>query len=58
MTGAAPSTGLVITAALAIVLAVGFDLSAIASIGSVIALLVSVVLDAGWKRPRTRALVT
>jgi amino acid transporter len=45
-------TGLVITAALAIVLAVGFDLSAIASIGSVIALLVFGLISAGHLRVR------
>jgi amino acid transporter len=45
-------TGLVITAALAIVLAVGFDLSAIASIGSVIALLVFGLISVGHLRVR------
>ncbi len=45
-------TGLVVTAALAIVLAVGFDLSAIASIGSVIALLVFGLVSVGHLRVR------
>jgi amino acid transporter len=45
-------TGLVITAGLAIVLAVGFDLSAIASIGSVIALLVFGLISVGHLRVR------
>ncbi len=45
-------TGLIITAAMAIVLAVGFDLSAIASIGSVIALLVFGLISVGHLRVR------
>ena len=45
-------TGLVVTAALAIVLAVGFDLSAIVSIGSVIALLVFGLVSVGHLRVR------
>ncbi|MDF2731585.1 MAG: amino acid transporter [Desertimonas sp.] len=45
-------SGLVVTAALAIVLAVGFDLSAIASIGSVIALLVFGLVSVGHLRVR------
>jgi L-asparagine transporter-like permease len=44
--------GVVITAALAIVLAVGFDLSAIASIGSVIALVVFGLISIGHFRVR------
>ena len=42
--------GLVVTAAVAIVLAVGFDLSAIASIGSAIALLVFGLISVGHLR--------
>ena len=45
-------TGLAITAGLAIVLAVGFDLDAIASIGSVIALLVFGLISVGHLRVR------
>ncbi len=44
--------GLVVTAGVAIVLAVGFDLSSIASIGSVIALLVFTVVTAAHLRVR------
>ena len=44
--------GLLLTAAIAIVLAVGFDLSAIASIGSAIALLVFALIAAGHMRVR------
>jgi hypothetical protein len=44
--------GLLLTAAIAIVLAVGFDLSAIASIGSVIALLVFGLVSVGHLRVR------
>jgi amino acid transporter len=44
--------GLALTAAIAIVLAVGFDLSAIASIGSAIALLVFTLVTAGHLRVR------
>jgi amino acid transporter len=44
--------GLLLTAAFAIVLAVGFDLSAIASIGSVIALLVFGLVSVGHLRVR------
>ena len=50
--GGRAGTGLVVTAALAIVLAVGFDLSAIASIGSVIALLVFGLVSVGHMRVR------
>jgi amino acid transporter len=49
--GRAPA-GLVITAALAIVLAVGFDLTAIASIGSAVALVVFALITAGHLRVR------
>jgi hypothetical protein len=45
--------GLVLTAAVAIVLAVGFDLSAIASIGSAIALLVFALVAIGHLRVRS-----
>ena len=44
--------GLVVTAAVAVVLAVGFDLSAIASIGSAIALLVFGLISVGHLRVR------
>jgi amino acid transporter len=50
--GGRVGTGLVVTAALAIVLAVGFDLSAIASIGSVIALLVFGLVSVAHLRVR------
>ncbi len=50
--GGRVGTGLVVTAAIAIVLAVGFDLSAIASIGSVIALLVFGLVSVGHMRVR------
>ena len=50
--GGRAGTGLVVTAAIAIVLAVGFDLSAIASIGSVIALLVFGLVSVGHLRVR------
>ena len=50
--GGRVGTGLVITAVLASVLAVGFDLSAIASIGSVIALLVFGLVSVGHLRVR------
>ena len=50
--GRAPA-GLLLTAAIAIILAVGFDLSSIASIGSAIALLVfTLVVDRAPARPR------
>jgi amino acid transporter len=49
--GRAPA-GLLLTAAIAIVLAVGFDLNAIASIGSAIALLVFSLVTAGHLRVR------
>ena len=49
--GRAPA-GLLLTAAIAIVLAIGFDLSAIASIGSAIALLVFALITAGHLRVR------
>jgi amino acid transporter len=49
--GRAPA-GLLLTAAIAVVLAVGFDLSAIASIGSAIALLVFALISAGHFRVR------
>jgi amino acid transporter len=50
--GGRASAGLLVTAALAIVLAVGFDLSAIASIGSAIALIVFTLLAGGHLRVR------
>ena len=50
--GGRAGTGLVVTAAIAIVLAVGFDLSAIASIGSVIALVVFGLVSVGHLRVR------
>jgi amino acid transporter len=46
-------TGLLVTAGVAIILAVGFDLSAIASIGSVIALLVFGLVSVGHLRVRS-----
>jgi amino acid transporter len=49
--GGAPA-GLLVTAAIAIILAVGFDLSSIASIGSVIALIVFTLVTAGHVRVR------
>jgi amino acid transporter len=49
--GGAPA-GLLVTAAIANVLAVGFDLSSIASIGSVIALIVFTLVTAGHVRVR------
>jgi amino acid transporter len=49
--GRAPA-GLLITAAAAIVLAAGFDLSSIASLGSAIALLVFTLVTAGHFRVR------
>jgi len=49
--GKAPA-GLLLTAAIAIVLAVGFDLSAIASIGSAIALIVFALITSGHFRVR------
>jgi L-asparagine transporter-like permease len=49
--GRAPA-GLLVTAAVAIVLAVGFDLSSIASIGSAIALLVFTLITAAHFRVR------
>ena len=52
--GGRVGTGLAVTAGLAIVLAVGFDLSAIASIGSVIALLVFGLISVGHLRVRAR----
>jgi amino acid transporter len=45
-------TGILLTAAVAIVLAAGFDLSSIASIGSAIALLVFALVSAGHFRVR------
>ena len=50
--GRASGSGLLVTAGVAIVLAVGFDLSAIASIGSVIALLVFGLVSVGHLRVR------
>jgi amino acid transporter len=50
--GGRASTGLLVTAAASIVLAVGFDLSAIASIGSAIALLVFTLITAAHFRVR------
>jgi amino acid transporter len=49
--GRAPA-GIVVTAALAIVLAIGFDLTAIASIGSAVALVVFTLVTAGHLRVR------
>jgi amino acid transporter len=49
--GRAPA-GILVTAAISIVLAVGFDLSAIASIGSAIALLVFTMVSVGHLRVR------
>jgi amino acid transporter len=49
--GRAPA-GLVVTAALAIILAVGFDLTSIASIGSAVALIVFALVTAGHLRVR------
>jgi amino acid transporter len=50
--GGRASTGLLLTAAIAIVLAVGFDLNAIASIGSAVALLVFALVSIGHMRVR------
>lgn len=50
--GRAP-VGILVTAVIAIVLAVGFDLSSIASIGSAIALLVFTMVSVGHLRVRT-----
>ncbi len=50
--GGRASTGLLLTAVLAIVLAVGFDLNAIASIGSAIALVVFALVTVGHLRVR------
>jgi amino acid transporter len=50
--GGRVSTGLVITAAAAMILAVGFDLSAIASIGSAVALFVFTLITAAHIRVR------
>jgi hypothetical protein len=47
------STGLLLTAAIAIALAVGFDLNAIASIGSAVALLVFALVSIGHVRVRS-----
>jgi amino acid transporter len=49
--GRAPA-GIVVTAAIAIVLAAGFDLTAIASIGSAVALIVFTLVTAGHLRVR------
>lgn len=50
--GGRASVGLLVTAAMAIVLAVGFDLTAIASIGSAVALVVFTLVTAGHLRVR------
>ena len=50
--GGRAGMGLLVTAGVAIVLAVGFDLSSIASIGSVIALLVFGLVSVGHLRVR------
>jgi len=50
--GGRAGVGLLITAAISIVLAAGFDLSSIASIGSAIALLVFMLVSAGHVRVR------
>jgi amino acid transporter len=50
--GGRASAGLLVTVALAVVLAVGFDLNAIASIGSAIALIVFTLLAIGHLRVR------
>jgi amino acid transporter len=50
--GGRASAGLLLTAALAIVLALGFDLNAIASIGSAVALVVFALVTAGHLRVR------
>jgi amino acid transporter len=50
--GRAPA-GVLVTAALAIVLAIGFDLTSIASIGSAVALVVFTLVTAGHLRVRT-----
>jgi amino acid transporter len=50
--GGRASAGLLLSAAIAIVLAVGFDLNAIASIGSAIALLVFTMVSVGHLRVR------
>jgi L-asparagine transporter-like permease len=50
--GGRAGAGLLVTATIAIVLALGFDLSAIASIGSVIALLVFGLVSIGHLRVR------
>jgi amino acid transporter len=50
--GRAPA-GILVTAAVAIVLAIGFDLNSIASIGSAIALVVFTLVTAGHLRVRT-----
>jgi amino acid transporter len=50
--GGRAGAGLLLSAAIAIVLAVGFDLNAIASIGSAIALLVFTMVSAGHLRVR------
>jgi len=44
--------GIIVTAAISIVLAVGFDLNAIASLGSAVALLVFAMVSAGHLRIR------
>jgi amino acid transporter len=51
-TGARASAGLLVTMVLAVLLAVGFDLNAIASIGSAIALIVFTLLAIGHLRVR------
>jgi amino acid transporter len=50
--GSRLSSGLIVTAGIAIVLATGFDLTAIASIGSAIALLVFTLVTAAHLRVR------
>jgi len=50
--GARMSAGLLLTAAISIVLAIGFDLNAIASIGSAVALVIFALVTAGHMRVR------
>jgi len=51
--GGRASAGVLVTAAVAIVLAVGFDLTSIASIGSAVALVVFTLVTAGHLRVRS-----
>jgi amino acid transporter len=50
--GGRAAVGILVTAAIAVVLAIGFDLSAIASIGSAVALIVFALVTAGHFRVR------